>query len=133
MAVKKKKASHIAVIPRYRVIFTVCDNVLTWYSVDLADGGEMVPVPHDPDKSLLGDVNEDGKIDAKDASDILVEYSKMSTGGVSSFSDKQKAAANVNGDDKIDAKDASAILSYYSYTSTGGKEDIESFLKSNKE
>ena len=112
---------------------TVCDNVLTWYSVDLADGGETVPVPQDPDKSLLGDVNEDGKIGAKDASDILVEYSKMSTGGVSSFSDKQKAAANVNGDDKIDAKDASAILSYYSYTSTGGKEDIESFLKSQKD
>ncbi len=112
---------------------TVCDNVLTWYSVDLSDGGETVPVEQDPDKSLLGDVNEDGKIDAKDASDILVEYSKMSTGGASSFSDKQKTAANVNGDDKIDAKDASAILSYYSYTSTGGKEDIESFLKSNKE
>ena len=66
----------------------------------------------------LGDVNEDGKIDAKDASQILVYYSKMSTGAEGDFSDTQKAAANVNNDDKIDAKDASFILAYYAMAST---------------
>lgn len=78
----------------------------------------------------LGDTNEDGKIDAKDASFVLGVYAILSTGGKSNLTAEQEAAADVNGDKKIDSKDASAILSYYSYTSTGGKDDILTFLKS---
>ncbi len=63
-------------------------------------------------------MNEDGKVDAKDASMVLVAYAKMSTGGEDGFTEKQRKAANVNGDDKIDAKDASFILSYYAMAST---------------
>ena len=66
----------------------------------------------------LGDVNEDDKVDAKDASLILVEYSKASTGAESGFTESQKLAGEVNGDGKIDAKDASAILAYYAMAST---------------
>ncbi|MDO4862674.1 MAG: dockerin type I domain-containing protein [Ruminococcus sp.] len=66
----------------------------------------------------LGDVNADGKVDAKDASMVLVEYAKMSTGGEGDFTEKQKLAANVNFDSKIDAKDASFILAYYAMAST---------------
>ena len=83
----------------------------------------------------FGDPNGDGKIDAKDASAILVEYSKMSTGGEGSLSDAQKSAANVNGDDKIDAKDASFILSYYSMasTATGEVSTMAEFMASESE
>ncbi len=66
----------------------------------------------------LGDLNGDGKIDAKDASMILVEYSKASTGAESEFTESQKLAGDVNGDGKIDAKDASAVLAYYALVST---------------
>lgn len=66
----------------------------------------------------LGDLNGDGKIDAKDASMILVEYSKASTGAESEFTESQKLAGEVNGDGKIDAKDASAVLAYYALVST---------------
>ena len=66
----------------------------------------------------LGDVNGDDKVDAKDASAILVEYSKMSTGGDGEMTAAQKSAADVNGDDKVDAKDASSILAYYALVST---------------
>ncbi|MBR5165774.1 MAG: leucine-rich repeat protein [Ruminococcus sp.] len=66
----------------------------------------------------LGDVNDDGMVDAKDASMILVEYSKASTGAESGFNESQKLAGEVNGDGKIDAKDASAILAYYAMAST---------------
>ena len=59
--------------------------------------------PIEPDYTL-GDVNNDGKIDAKDASLVLVEYAKMSTGGTGDFTEVQKLAANVNSDSKIDAK-----------------------------
>ena len=82
----------------------------------------------------LGDINGDDKIDAKDASAILVEYSKMSTGGDSDMSDAQKAAADVNGDDKVDAKDASAILAYYALVSTasGDIPTMKEFITQNQ-
>ncbi|MCR5707835.1 MAG: leucine-rich repeat protein [Ruminococcus sp.] len=78
----------------------------------------------------LGDVNDDGKIDAKDASAILVEYSEMSTGGASTFTEARKKAADVNSDSKTDAKDASAILSYYALASTaeGDIPTLEEYL-----
>lgn len=76
----------------------------------------------------LGDPNNDGAVDAKDASFILAAYAKSSTGGDAGLSDEQKKAANVNGDALIDAKDASAILGYYSYISTGGTKSLTEYL-----
>lgn len=75
-----------------------------------------------------GDPNGDGKIDAKDASFCLAEYSLLSTGASSSLSEAEKNAADVNRDEKIDSKDASDILSYYGYQSTGGTDSLADFL-----
>jgi len=63
-------------------------------------------------------VNADGKVDAKDASMVLMAYARMSTGAEDGLTEKQRKAANVNGDDKVDAKDASSILAYYALVST---------------
>lgn len=71
----------------------------------------------------LGDVNNDGFIDADDASTVLTEYSNVSTGKGSSFSEDQKQAGDVVSDGLVDADDASAILSYYSYLSTTTESD----------
>ena len=77
---------------------------------------ETTPIhPADAD---LGDVNADGKVDAKDASMVLMAYARMSTGAEDGLTEKQRKAANVNGDDKVDAKDASSILAYYALVST---------------
>lgn len=76
----------------------------------------------------LGDPNGDGVIDAKDASFILAEYSRLSTGENGTFTPAQKSAADVNSDGKTDSKDASRILGYYSYLSTGGEEDFNAYL-----
>lgn len=76
----------------------------------------------------LGDVNNDEKIDSKDATAILVEYSARATGGAPTLIEEALDAADANKDAKIDSKDASAILSYYSYCSTGGKDSLEYFL-----
>lgn len=76
----------------------------------------------------LGDPNADGSIDAKDASFILAEYSRLSTGDNATFTSAQKSAADVNFDGMTDSKDASRILGYYSYLSTGGKEDFNAYL-----
>lgn len=93
---------------------------------------EEIPQQGQTADYLLGDVNEDGKVDAKDASAILAEYSIMSTGGDGNFTASQKQAADVNADTKIDAKDASSILSYYAMASTATDEvpSMEEFMKS---
>ena len=82
---------------------------------DAMDGVETAP------ETLSGDVNGDGKVDAKDASMILVYYSKMSTGGDGGFAEQQKKAADMNGDSYIDAKDASAVLAVYAKASTSAE------------
>lgn len=93
------------------------------YSFVAIDGGSSL--------NKFGDPNSDGKVDANDASFILVEYSKLSTGGGSAMKTEQKEAADVNKDTKVDSKDASLILAYYSYLSTGGDSDIEGFIARN--
>lgn len=88
----------------------------------------VTTVPSEPSAYKLGDVNDNGFIDAIDASDILMEYAIMQTGGSPTFSKLQKKAADVNGDGIVDATDASDVLSYYAFTSTGGKLSFEEFL-----
>lgn len=67
----------------------------------------------------LGDVNGDKLVDGGDATDVLIEYSKVSTGMKTDFNEYQKNAADVNRDNIIDASDATFILIYYSFRSTG--------------
>lgn len=76
-----------------------------------------------------GDPTGDDKIDSKDATFILVEYSSLATGGESALTAEEKSAADINKDGKIDSKDASTILSYYSYCATGGKNDIIAYVE----
>lgn len=74
-----------------------------------------------------GDVNNDGKIDANDAAEILSDYSQNSTGSSSNFDENQFFAADVDENNVADANDASIILGYYAYTSTGGNMTISEF------
>ena len=56
---------------------------------------------------VLGDVNEDKVVDAKDATKILRYTVNLET-----FSSGQSLAGDVNGDNVVDAKDATKILRY---------------------
>ena len=82
-------------------------------------------------KYSTGDVNGDKDINSLDASDVLAEYARISTGRTGTFNEDQKKAANVNFDDEINASDASLILAYYAYSSTGAVNimSIEEFFK----
>lgn len=82
-------------------------------------------------ENIIGDPNSDGKIDANDATLVLVNYSLLSTGGAILLTDAQQKAADVNEDSKIDASDATMILKYYSYLSTGGELAIKEFMQQN--
>ena len=84
-----------------------------------------------PVSYTLGDVNDDGKINAVDASTVLTYYANISTNKDGGFTDAQKKAADVNNDGVINAVDASCILSYYAYSSTTKEEIIsmEDYMK----
>ncbi len=80
----------------------------------------------------LGDVDENGMIDAADATLTLQTYSELSTGRLVSINARQQKAADTNKDGMIDSSDATSILRYYSFMSTGGSGSFEAFLKSVK-
>ena len=94
--------------------------------------GKAVYYKHGEKPVDFGDPNRDNKIDANDASFILVQYAKLSTGGESALTKNEKWAADVNKDGKVDAKDASICLAYYSYLSTGGTDAFDVYLESKK-
>lgn len=92
-----------------------------------------ITVRHKENAYMLGDVNNDGKINAVDASEVLTYYAMISTNQNGDFNEAQKLAADVNNDGKINAVDASCILSYYAYTSTAKEAivSLEEYLKKN--
>ena len=79
-------------------------------------------------KRYLGDVDSNGLLDAVDASKILANYAKYSTGTATPTED-DLAVCDVNKDGYIDAVDASKVLAFYAHISTGGKLSFEEFMK----
>ena len=78
----------------------------------------------------LGDTDENGITDGRDASLILTEYARTSVGKSGTFTDIQNKAADVDENTIVDGRDASWILSYYAYISVnGGDMDLRRFIK----
>ncbi len=75
-----------------------------------------------------GDVNNDGLIDANDATLVLVAYSLGATGYDTGLNDDELFAADVDSSGIADSAGASIILAYYSHASTGGNLSIEEFM-----
>ncbi|MDE7365233.1 MAG: leucine-rich repeat protein [Ruminococcus sp.] len=75
----------------------------------------------DMDNYKAGDINGDDIVDASDASSVLEEYAKASTGTTLMFTKKQNIVGDINSDGIIDAGDASAILEIYAELSTGSQ------------
>lgn len=79
----------------------------------------VIPINASADDAdnLMGDINFDNKIDASDATEVLLEYSALSVGGAYFDSIDQSFVADINADNKVDAADATQILETYSYNS----------------
>lgn len=75
-----------------------------------------------------GDVNDDHVVDGRDASAVLSDYSKISAGKTTDFSESQQKAADANKDGVLDARDATTILSFYANQSVGGAVTITEYL-----
>lgn len=63
--------------------------------------------------TLIRDVNFDGLVDGRDASEALTEYARISVDNEPLFTETQRYVADVNGDGMITATDATDILTYY--------------------
>ena len=81
---------------------------------------------------ILGDVTNDGIIDGRDASDVLTEYARTSTGKKESYSSAKTKAADVNSDNIIDGRDATLLLSYYAYISANHNITLPDYIKRQK-
>lgn len=93
------------------------------YRYDNGKSGTFAPEVRDQQivvsDRMFGDVNDDGKIDAVDATLVSTEYASLSTAGaVSTFTTEQTYSADVNLDKYVDASDSTAMQCYYAYLST---------------
>lgn len=78
----------------------------------------------DDNPILMGDVNEDGKVDSVDASLVMQEYVRIQTGEEPTFTERQKIAADMNGDGVIDNVDVGLIMqAYIDQQTNGGSSD----------
>lgn len=113
---------------KYNYTFTVDDEFSKNEWDITSQSGTTKTIAVHLDDVAMGDLNRDGMVNASDASDVLAEYSLLSTSGEYSFTEKQKLEADTDKDSFIDATDASNILEYYSYASTGGEDSFEKFM-----
>ena len=101
-------------------------NLAKWMTAAaLAAGAAAAPAG----TAILGDVNLDLRVTAKDASWMLAEYASQSTSQGTTFTDpQQKINADVDGNGVVDAVDAGLALGFYSFLSTGGSGSMEDWL-----
>ncbi len=106
----------------------MCTNHLSvkyWYAQPVSF---EVTVTENTETQKLGDIDNNGMINAVDATLVLTEYALLSTGKTGTFTESQKNSADIDGDGKADAVDATFILSYYAYASTGGTDDMQTWF-----
>ena len=96
---------------------------------------ETQPVSTEPaEKTLpedIGDVDGNDVVDSSDASEVLLIYANVSTGG--EMTEEQKNTADINRDGLVDSADASLILEYYAYVSTGGTDAADVYFTKQQE
>lgn len=77
----------------------------------------------------MGDLNQDDRVTAGDAADLLMALARMGAGMPSGLSDAQLRDAEVNGDGEVNAGDANEILRYAAYNGAGGTLGFVAFME----
>ena len=86
------------------------DKTTTTTVTDINETASTTTSPVTQPDYTLGDVNNDGKINAVDASDVLAYYARISTNQEGGYTEEQKLAADVTHDGSINAVDASKLI-----------------------
>ena len=77
----------------------------------------------------LGDVNDDGAVNANDAALVLMAAARIGARQPSGLTQAQSLAANVDRDnDAVNANDAACILRYAAYRGARGEKDIYEYF-----
>ncbi|MBP0972923.1 MAG: leucine-rich repeat protein [Oscillospiraceae bacterium] len=83
-----------------------------------------------PTANALGDLDNDGIVNASDAAKVLIAAAAMGAGEASGLTDAQMTAADVNGDGTVNASDAAIILIYAAAVGAGDTDaKITDFVK----
>lgn len=93
--------------------YTLVENESSIYSAPII----AIEMTQTSTTILKGDVNFDGKIDARDASLVLAEYTRIIDGEEPTFTPEQFEAADMDDSGTLSAADASAILAIYAENS----------------
>ena len=72
------------------------------------------------DGLMLGDVNNDGVVNASDAAKVLIAAASLGSGNESGLTAEQELIGDVNEDGILNASDAAKILIYAAYIGAGG-------------
>ena len=78
---------------------------------------------------LLGDVDENGVINASDAARVLIAAAAIGVGKAPNLTERQKNSADVNSDGRINAFDASIILQYAAAVGVGKNCNLIDFVR----
>ena len=113
-----------------KLLSTMCAALLITLISGTTAHAESFTTPVINENRYVGDMNNDGVIDASDASAILSAYSDFSIGKNPNVS---KEIADVTHDGAIDASDASMVLGIYSELSVGQKTALEVVSKGKKQ
>ena len=77
----------------------------------------------------LGDLDNDGSINASDAAQILIAAAAIGAGDASGLTAAQETAADVNTDGSINASDAAIVLIYAAAIGAGQDVNLNDFVK----
>lgn len=108
---------------------TTITTTTTTMTTTTTDSPPVTTTTTPPVSFTKGDINNDGAVNADDASLALKEYARQQSGHPSEFTEIQTKAADVNEDGAVDSGDASIILKYYAASSTGNDADWDRFIK----
>ena len=96
-------------------------------ALDISDRTYHYQIVSSWSSKKLGDIDQNGSVNASDASEILIASAKMGTGNDSVFSEETEQYADINGDHKINAKDATIILQYAAARGTGNTMSLRDY------
>ncbi|MCR4647288.1 MAG: leucine-rich repeat protein [Oscillospiraceae bacterium] len=82
----------------------------------------------DREADRMGDVNEDGVVNASDAALVLIASAIIGAGDASGLTESQKKAADVNADGSINASDAACILQFAAVRGSGTDMTMKEFM-----
>ena len=104
--------------PDYQYIGVSCyyaNGMYYWVQIFFRSGSAVEMGAYYPKN--CGDVNDNGVIDAVDATMVLTDYARCSVGAASSFDAYHQEVADMTRDGIVNGVDASSILTYYAKTS----------------